>query len=177
MDIREYLIARHDKETTLKLIRFIQNNPMHFKILIQFMLGNDSLLAQRASWPFSYLAIENPKWLNPYFQKLMNKLKEEGNHPAIRRNILRAFQEIEIPEKHQSELLDLTFKFSMSEAMPLAVRAFSITVASHICKPYPELKNELLIILKELGSIPQAPAIKVRIKSALKELKAVDSKI
>ena len=177
MDIHDYLISRHDKATTLKLIQYIDADAKRFKILTEFMLGNDSLLAQRASWPFSYVAIEHPELVKPYFRKLIDKLKEDDNHPAIRRNILRAFQEIDIPERYQSELIDLTFKFIMSEAMPLAVRAFSITVGANISKAYPELKNELLILLNELSSIPQAPAIKVRIKSALKELKALGSNI
>ena len=61
----------------------------------------------------------------------------------------------------------------MSETQPAAVRAFALTVAAKISKRYPELKNELLLILKELRSLPQLPSLKVRIKMALKELETV----
>lgn len=177
MTIFDYLNQRHDKSATEAMIRLIGNDVSRFKELMTYLFGKDKLLAQRAAWPFSYIAIDYPELVSPYFEKLIKKLKEQGNHPAIQRNILRAFQEIEIPEKYQSDLLDICFQFIKSEMHPLAVRAFSITVAARICKPYVELRKELLMVLKDLMTHPQAPAINVRIKYALKELKAVDSKI
>jgi hypothetical protein len=56
------------------------------------------------------------------------------------------------------------------EADPIASKAFAITVATRICKRYPDLKNELRLHIEQMQNYPLAPAIKVRIKRALKEI-------
>lgn len=177
MDIKTRLESEHSKTLTLAIIKYVGDDSRRFKILIDLLLGSDLVLSQRASWPLGYVAIEHPKLVKPYLSRLIKKLAEPNNHPAITRSILRVFQEMEIPEKHRGTLVDLTFKFILNESAPIATRAFSITVAARICKHYPELKNELLLILNDVWERPHAPAIAARIKSSLKELNRLETKI
>lgn len=173
MDIRSRLEAEHSKILTTAIVKFVGDDKKRFKELMSIFLEGEYRLTQRAAWPLSYVVIEHPKLLNPYFEKFVKKLETGGNHPAIARNILRVLQEIEIPEKYQGLLIDVSFKFIMNETETAAVRAFAITVAAKICKNYPELKNELLLILKELSVLPQLPSMTSRIKKALKDMKRV----
>jgi len=171
MDLRKRLEQEHSKALTLAIVKYIGDDKKRFKELTNIFFEGEYRLTQRAAWPLSYVAIAHPALLKPYFDKLIKKLDDQTCHPAITRNIFRVLQEIDIPEKYQGVLVDKSFRAIMSETQPAAVRAFAITVAAHICKSYPELRNELLIILKELNSLPQLPSMKVRIKAALKELK------
>jgi len=173
MNIKERLEAEHSKTLTTSIVKFVGDDKKRFKELMDIFLKGEYRLTQRAAWPLSYIVIEHPSLLNPYFEKFIQKLGDPTNHPAIPRNVFRVLQEIEIPEKFQGVLIDLSFKIIMNETEPAAVRAFAITVAAKICKNYPELKNELLIILKELSSLPQLPSMTSRIKKALKELKSL----
>lgn len=177
MNIRERLEAEHSKSLTTAIVNYIGKDKKRFKELMTVFFGGEYRLTQRAAWPLSFVAIEHPELLKPYYAQLISKLKEPGAHPAIARNILRTFQEVDVPEAYQGELIDLCFRFVSSEMQPIAIRAFAMSTATRICKHYPELKNEFLIILKEMATLPQSPGIKVRIKSALKELQRVDSKI
>ena len=171
MNIRERLAAEHSKTLTTAVVNYVGEDKKRFKELITIFFKGESHLKQRAAWPLSYIVINHPKLLEPYFDDFIEKLNDVAAHPAIARNIFRVLQEIKIPEKYEGILVDKAFKVIMSEMQPAAVRAFAITVAAKISKQYPELKNELLIILKELGSMPQLPSMKSRIKMALKELK------
>lgn len=173
MNIRERLEAEHSKTLTTAIVNYIGSDKKRFKELMNIFFGGEYRMTQRAAWPMSYVAIEQPQLLDPYFDKLIKQLQMPDNHPAIARNILRVLQEIEIPEKYWGALVDLSFKIIISETQPAAIRAFAITVAAKISKNYPELKNELLMILKELNSFPQLPSMKSRIKKALKELKSL----
>lgn len=173
MNIQERLEAEHSKALTIGIVNYIGDDKNRFKELMTIFLKGEYRLTQRAAWPLSYIAIEHPQLLKPYFDKFIKKLDDSSSHPAIARNIFRVLQEIEIPEKYQGILIDKSFKVIMNETQPAAVRAFAITVASRICKKYPELKNELLILLKELSSLPQLPSMTARLKMALKELKMV----
>lgn len=177
MNIKKRLEAEHSKSLTMAIVNYIGNDKKRFKELMHVFFGKDQCLVQRAAWPLSFVAIDHPELLKPYYGKLVDKLKEPEAHPAVARNILRTFQEIDVPEAFQGDLVNLCLKFIMSEMQPVAIRAFAMTAATRICKHYPELKNELQIILRELSTLPQTPGIRVRIKSALKELQRVDSKI
>ncbi len=173
MDIEQALVDEHSKAQTNRIIKFIGNDKTRFKKLINIFFTGEYLLSQRAAWPLSYVAIEHPELIKPHFYKLVKKLAEPDNHPAIARNILRICEEIEIPEKHHGVLIDLCFKSIMNLKEPIATRAFAITVAAKICKNYPDLKNELILILDEFKKYPQPPAIKVRIRNAFKTLSVI----
>lgn len=173
MDIKSELLSSHSKETTLKIIAYVGDDKLRFKTLINIFLGEDARLTQRAAWPISYAAIAFPGHVEPYFKLLLSKLNAENNHPAVKRNILRMFQEIEIPEKYQSELIDSCFKIIVNPAETIAAIAFAISTATKLCKPYPELVSELILILDHLSTYPQKPAITSRIKHALKSLKGL----
>lgn len=170
MDIEKRLAAEHSKTLTLAIVKYIDDDKKRFKILMNLFLSSDYRITQRAAWPLSYVVIEHPKLVVPYLAKLIKKLDEPGNHPAIARNILRIFQEIDIPEKFEGALVESCFRFLVSAESPIAIKAFAITVASRICKKYPELKNELGLHLEHMKNYPMPPAIKVRIRNAFKEL-------
>lgn len=172
MDIQKKLEAEHSKALTTAITNYIGSDKQRFKVLMDIFLGSEYRLTQRAAWPLSYVLLANPQLLTAYYPKLIKKLQEPGNHPAIARNILRVFQEMDIPEKYRGQLIDTCFKFITSETAPVAVRAFAITTASNICRHYPELGNELVMVLRELSQLPQTAAIKQRIKLALKVLKS-----
>ena len=170
MDIKQALIDEHSKPQTLKIVKYVGNDSTRFKELMTIFLNSEYRVTQRSAWPLSEIAIEHPELIKPYFSKLIAKLQKEGEHPAIPRNILRIFQDIDIPVKYHGILIDLCFKFIVEHHHPIAVRAFAITVAVNICRHYPDLKNELVIVLNDLKKYPQQPAITSRIKSAFKRL-------
>jgi hypothetical protein len=171
MDLRKKLEAEHSKSLTTAIINYIDADKNRFKSLMEIVFATDYTLSQRASWPLSYIVLKHPNLIKPYYKKLIDKLGDTSCHPSITRNILRVFEKLEIPEKYQAPLLDHCFGFIRNETIPVAIRAFSITAAATICKHYPELKNELLLLIEELKILPQPPAIKVRVRDALRKLK------
>ncbi|MBA3665762.1 MAG: hypothetical protein H0W61_16390 [Bacteroidetes bacterium] len=170
MDLKAAIEAEHSKSQTNKIVRYIGDDKKKFKELVTVFLQSEYRVTQRAAWPLSEIAIAHNDLIVPYLKKLVEILKATDQHPAIPRNILRIFSAIDIPEKYHGELIDICFGFITEVKHPIAVRAFAITVASHICSHYPELKNELVMVLEELRKYPQPPAITVRIKSAVKQL-------
>lgn len=135
-------------------------------------LGEDDQMAQRSAWALSYTVIEHPELIHPYLERVLKKLKEKPQHPAIGRNVFRFLMEMDIPEKMQAQVYDLCLEVIPSEFYSLAERANSMTTATNIAIHYPELKRELYLILEELNKLPQPPAIKARLKSNLKLLRA-----
>jgi hypothetical protein len=173
MNIKARLESEHSKILTHQIVDYVGSDAKKFKELCSVFLSSDTRLSQRAAWPLSYIASAHPALIKPYFGTFIKKLKDESQHAAIHRNILRVFEEINIPEKYQAELLDECVKFITASHYPAAVRAFAITVATNISKKHVELAKELSLILNELIQYPQQPAIRVRVKRSLQELNAI----
>ena len=170
MNIQDRLAAEHSKSLTLAIVEYIGDDKKRFKQLLDIFLKGDYRLSQRAAWPLSYVCIKYPQLIKPYFSQLIKMLEEPGKHPAIKRNILRIFETIEIPEKYQAILIDECFKIISDPSQPAAIVAFAITTATKLCKPFPELSREIKLMLNELIIFEQKPAIKVRVKRAMKML-------
>ena len=111
--------------------------------------GNDYRVTQRAAWPLSYIVQENPGLVAPYFAKLIDILQKPGVHNAVKRNITRLLQSIQIPKKYHGRIMTICFGFISDITTPVAVKAFSLTVLDNLSKNYPEIAPELKLIIEE----------------------------
>ena len=171
MNIREELLKEkeHSREQALKISAFAISSPKHFKELMQCFLFNDYRLAQRAAWSVSWATKKNPDLIKPYIKDLVAQLTRKDVHDAVIRNSVRILQQIEIPEKLHGELMNNCFSFIESATTPVAIKAFSLTTLFNLSKIYPEIKNELRIIIEERWNNETA-AFKQRGKKILKAL-------
>lgn len=170
MDLKHSLEVEHSKKITMQIIKYVGYDKVRFDDLIRIFFGKDKKLQQRAAWPLSYLAEGNPRLIEPYLKKLVALLEQPGLHAAVARNILRIFQQYDLPENYHGELIDICFRFILKPSTPIAIKAFAISTATNIAKPYPELKRELLIVLNELQEQSLTPGLKVRLKNAYRIL-------
>lgn len=166
MNIRQALLERHGRETMQRIVRYVGNDPARFADLLYCALGQDRRLTECAVWPLGELLIVHPSHLRKNWSKILKLLTGQGHHPAVYRNMLRALQFADIPEKYTGKVLDCCFAFIGNEQAPVAVRANAITVAAKLCAPYPELTRELKLLLDELARYPLQAALRVRIRDA-----------
>ena len=167
MDIRQALMAEHSKRQVTAIVEFIGDNPKRFAELMKLFFAGEYRLTQRAAWPMNYCAERHPKLILPYLPKLLDCLEREDMHDAVKRNVMRLLQYIEISKRlagkvyaHAVELLDDPYQ-------PIAVRVFAMSVAARIAKSEPDLMNELrLIVSKHLPH--STAAFKVRAREILK---------
>ncbi|MGE0569438.1 MAG: hypothetical protein AB7O73_15975 [Bacteroidia bacterium] len=169
MDIEYQLRYHYSKNTIIKIAEYFNNNPREIKFGIKLLTGKDFILSQRIAWSVGYLDKRCFNALEKSIPDLIRALKEDKYHPAVKRNILKLFQTMPIRDAYQSELFDLCLHFIGNISEPLAIRAFSITVANSISLNYPELQQELDLILNEIALQGDSnPSIKARIKQVKK---------
>lgn len=70
-------------------------------------------------------------------------------HDAVKRNVIRILQDIELPKNSQGFAATICFDFLSSPKESVAVKAFSITVLANISPHEPDLKQELIMLIKE----------------------------
>jgi len=167
MDILAELSAGHSRAITTRIVNYIGSDKVRFAVLMKIFTGDDLRLQQRSAWAMSDIVVKHPQLIKPFLKNIIPRLRQSG-HPAIARNILRILQFIDLPEKYESVVFDDCLRFIKSESTPVAIRAFAVTVAGHICNKYPELQRELRPVLRELMTLQQQPAMSHRIKLVLK---------
>lgn len=169
MNLKEFLEAEHSQKQMLEIVKEIGSNQKKFDTLVQLFLLGEYKISQRASWPLSNCIALHPRLINKHYKELIRHMKDDKQHPAVRRNVLRAFDLIKnIPEAYHGELMDACFAYISNPNETIASQAFSLGVLHKLSRLYPEIKNELLVIL-ENNMLNASAGFKSRALKILKE--------
>jgi hypothetical protein len=169
MDIKKVLLKEHTSRNALKIVNYIGDNPARFNLLVQVLLEGPYKVSQRASWPLSICIEHHPELIKPHLGTILKILDNRTVHDAVRRNIVRLLQFIEIPRRYYGKVWSSCYQL-MDPKQPIAVRVFSMTVLATIAAKEPDLKNELLLLIED--QLPYASAgYLARAKKVLKELR------
>lgn len=169
MNIREELLQEHSRSQALRIAAYANLSKAHFKELMQCFLGKESRIAQRAAWSVSWAAIQKPEMIQPYLKDLVACLQRIDIHPALIRNAARILEEIDIPEKFHGEVMNTCFGFIENPTTPIAIKAYSLTILFNLSRQYPEIRQELRLVIEE-NFDNETAAFKSRGKKILKKL-------
>jgi hypothetical protein len=168
--LKRVILKEHSKKQCDKLVAYVGASALRFAQLVDLFLSGPYRITQRAAWPLSCCVQKHPKLIEPHLKKILKYSLKPGVHDAVKRNIVRLLQFIEIPLRLQGQTAAICFQFFSNKKEPIAVRVFSMTVLSHLAMHLPELKNELIPLIED--QIPYAsPGFISRGSVLLKELK------
>ncbi len=156
------------KDELKNMVLLVSKNPEILKDLITLLYHENIRAVQKTGLILSELAIGNPDVFLPYAQLMIKKLIEKPTD-AIKRNTLRILQYVTLPKKHHDAAVDLCFKYLINRNEAVAIQVFAMTVLAGIVEEYPELKNELILILED--RMPNGSAgFQSRARKTLKQL-------
>jgi len=170
LDLKEVILKEHSKNQCDKVVAYVGNNSSRFSELVNLCLQGPYRLTQRAAWPLSCCIEKNPKLIEPHLKQVLNYALKPGVHDAVKRNVVRLLQFVNIPKRLQGLTAKICFQFFTDKKEPIAVRVFSMTVLSNLAKKLPELKNELIPLIEDQMPYGSAGFIS-RGRKVLKELK------
>lgn len=166
MQLRETILAEHSKAQTDAIVKWVGSSQQRFDELFHLFLTGEYRVVQRAAWPVSYCVIEHPEFIGKHMKQLIAYLHTPNLHPAVKRNTVRLLQHIHIPERSQGAIMDICFDYIASPAEAVAVKAFSLTILQNLAKRYPEIKEEVKIIIEDQWE-GASPAFRSRAKKFL----------
>jgi hypothetical protein len=169
MNIKTALLKQHSKKQCLRIVKYIGKDTERFAELMKCLFEGEYRVTQRAAWPMSYCVEEHPELIKPYFKKLISNLHKPGLHDSVPRNTVRLLQYVEVPEKFHGQVMDICFRYISSPTEAVAIKAFSLTVLQNLAKKYPEIINEIKLVIDERWEYETA-AFTSRAKKLLKEL-------
>ena len=153
MNIRDALLEVHSKAQAEKIVDYVGDDPKKFAELMRLFLGPVYRITQRAGWPVSYCIERHPGLVKPYFSQLLKQLERVDVHVAVRRNVARLLQFVEIPKRYQGRVFDACYSLFDDPKEPVAVRVFAMTGAAQMAHNSPELMDELRLVA---AKYPQA---------------------
>jgi hypothetical protein len=169
MIIRDELLQEHSRKQALRIARYACSSQANFRELMQCFLGPENRVAQRAAWSVSWAALQQPEMIQPYIKDLVACLKRTDIHPALIRNSVRVLEQVDIPEKFHGDLMNACFGFIETPATPPAIKAFSLTILFRLSDSYPEIRQELKLIIENNWE-REGPAFKSRGRKILAAL-------
>jgi hypothetical protein len=146
MNIREALRVEHSKRQTMAIVRYVGNDPERFRELMAIFLGGEYRPTQRSAWAVNYCAEHYPELVKPYLSKLIGLLEKSDGHDAIRRNVARLLQFVEIPARLRGRVYAACYELVDDTKQPVAVRVFALTVAAGLARDEPDLMSELHLL-------------------------------
>jgi len=149
MDLLKLLREEHSKKQTDRIVNYIGDDQKRFAELIKLFFKGEYRITQRAAWPLSYCVRRHPELITPYFKPLLDNLARKDIHIAVIRNTVRLLQDVSIPKRYHGRVMSTCFEFIQSPETPIAIKAFSLTILSHLAIDYPEIRGELKLIIEE----------------------------
>ena len=150
MNIVDQLLVEHTKQNTQLIQSYIGTDLSRLDLLMQIFLEGSSLEKQRASWVLKHCFNAQPDLINPYLNKMIAHLEQKGLHDAVVRHTLSILSEHKaLNQKHFDGLLNFCFDQLLDQNSAIAIHIYSIELIYQSLKFYPELKNELQIIIED----------------------------
>lgn len=170
MDLREAILEEHSKKQVAAIVHWIGNDKQKIDRLMKLFLHDEYRVVQRAAWIVSDIAALHPQLMQRYIPALVNRLDDADTHIAVKRNVYRMMQYLDLPESIHSNLMNHCFESLVNPKEALAVRAFAMTILARFAAIYPEIRNELKLIIDDALLQETAPSFKSRAKKTLKQI-------
>lgn len=149
MNLREEILTEHSKAQAHKILNWIGASQKRMDELVHLFTTDEYRVVQRAAWPIGLLAETQPQLLQKHLPLFVQLLRKPGLHNAVRRNITRILQYLQIPEELKGDVMDACFSFICDVQEKAAVKAFSLTILEQLAVEYPEILPEIITIIEE----------------------------
>jgi hypothetical protein len=146
--LRDMLESGHNKALALEITAWVGGDRRRFSELVGFMTGADSKLAARAAWVVSHCVEAHPGWLAPHLPRLLDCIENAGTHAAVLRHTFRILQTAPISGEQEGRVLSLALA-ALGGAVPVAVKAYAMTVIKRLANGYPEILSEVELLIAE----------------------------
>lgn len=143
MNLRKELLAASSRSQAEKVCKYIGDDPSRFAELIALMIEGEYRVVQRAARPVSICIERYPHLIAKYYPQLIKILENENANVAVKRNVVRLLQFVEIPKRFSGRIFDECYRLFADVSESIAVRVFAMTVAAKIAKNSQELMDEL----------------------------------
>ncbi|BDC98426.1 hypothetical protein [Persicobacter psychrovividus] len=145
----EQIAHRIPKSEITVLAKSINSEPAKIQLLIDAVASPLKTVQFNAIWILRSVYEANPNLLKKDIPLLVGLLKK---HPedVVQRNILAMLQhQKQLPKVVWDDLANICFNALEQNSTPTAIRVFAMDTAFQLLKYFPELVNELIVLVED----------------------------
>lgn len=168
MNFKSKLSQRISMDDILEITYLTQGNNIRKQELYDLLFDQEDQIAYQAAWVMNHYSL----WENRWLYNKQNELIDEAmvcEHTGKRRLILSLLYRQPLANPPRVDFLDFCLERMISKKEPSGVQALCVKLAYELCRPIPELIQELCVAL-EMMEGELSPAIQVTKKNILKAM-------
>ena len=168
---KEILTGRISKTEAVHYAKELHNDETGISEFCNIMLNSENKRASyNAAWILFHLSKEDKSiYLMPSYNIIVD-MAISANVSNSRRLILSIIADMPITDNYRTDLLDFCINNMINRNESDSSRSVMIKLAAKMCKPFPELRNELAASLEVLSD-DMKPSISAASKNALKAIR------
>lgn len=157
--LREYLSHRIDKTEVIDVRNMVQSSEESMRQLYQLTKDTDRRISVNALWVFTHFDDEGVKWLNSLQDELISRVLSEDNITCRRLMLNLLLRQPFSEDTMRTDFLDFCLKKITATSQPYAIRALCMKLAYEQCRFFPELREELAMVLDMLQTEHLSPGL------------------
>lgn len=158
---QELIIEAIQSRQVTQLSNYFVKYPDKLPGLLELACGNlGHPFPEYASWILAHVAIKKVSLLERYYVQIVDALLKTNNE-SVRRNLLAIVNKFPLQNYEEGNLLNALFDWLANPATKPAVVMYTLEKLKQYCKPFPELRKEVMAILELKNEVEMTPAIRV----------------
>lgn len=152
------------------MIAFLRSHPNYIPEAFELALSNKQPYCWRSAWLLQCCLVHNDPHFSPYLEKLLNAIpnKKDGHQ----RELIKLLFLVDWGDKMEGELYEYCSQIWLQIHKSPSVRVEAMEVLLRISNKYPELKQELNLLLQDAFLETLSPGIKNSLLKRLQKKKA-----
>lgn len=174
MDFKARLSQRIGMDDINEIIRLTHASDTRKQELYNLVIGDDEIIGYHAAWIFTHFSSQDNEWLYKKQDELIDNILV-CKHGGKRRVILNLLYRQPFPNSPRVDFLDFCLERMMSSEELPAVKSLCMKIAYELCRPIPELMQELktMLAMMEGDLVPSIQAVRKNILKAMQKGKSL----
>lgn len=174
-DFRERLQGRLQPDDIHEMTAYVQTpaNDKKKEQLFAFIFDADKRISDNAAWTLTFFSVADNEWLKVKHDEIVDEVMRTTSETKRRNLLTLLLRQPFTPANLRTDFLNFCMEGIPNTRIPVAIRAQLIRLAYAQCCVYPELFDELKLVLSMLEGFNLQPSIKTALHNVLK---AIDRK-
>lgn len=168
MDFETKLSQRIGMDDIHEIVLLVEHDDRQKQRLYDLVIGDDETVGYHAAWIFTHVSSKGNEWLYVKQDELIDEVLS-CKHGGKRRVILNLLYKQPQANPPRVDFLDFCLEKMISRQELPGVRSLCLKLAYELCRPIPELMQELKMVL-EIMEPDCEPSMRTVRKSILKAI-------
>lgn len=174
MNFNTKLSERIGMDDINEILRLTHDSDSRKQELYNLVIGDDEAIGYHAAWIFTHFSSQDNEWLYNKQNQLINEVLV-CKHGGKRRVMLNLLYRQPFPNPPRVDFLDFCLERMMSSEELPGVKSLCMKIAYELCRPIPELVQELktMLAMMEGDLVPSIRAVRKNILKAMQKGKSL----